>query len=142
LLVLFACLSLVLLGCGKKSLPRPPRRPLPPAVQDLSHSIQGDIVELKWTLPVSAKGSVSEPAMFKVLRAALTKEDIECKKCPIRFEPVAEIPILQKESGTSGLRSFSFTEAIESGYLYIYKVVAFDEYGNGGKDSNRIEFDY
>jgi hypothetical protein len=130
------------LGCGKKNLPRPPRRPLPPAVQDLSHSIQGDIVELKWTLPVSAEGSGSEPVVFKVFRVALTKEDIECEKCPIRFMPVAEIPIMYKESGTSGPRSFSFTETIETGYLYIYKVVAFDEYGTGSKNSNRVEFDH
>lgn len=140
-LVLLGGLTFVWLGCGKKGPPRPPKRPLPPVVQDLRHTIQGDIVELSWTLPGTAGGSASAPAEIKVFRAAQSDAEIGCETCPIRFVAVAEIPIHEKPSEKSEPRTLSFTETIDPGYRYIYKVIVFDEYGIGGKDSNTVEFD-
>lgn len=142
LLVLIGGLSFVWLGCGKKGPPRPPKRPLPPAVRDLRLTVQGDIVELSWTLAAAAGGAASTPAAIKVFRAAQSEVEIGCETCPIRFVTVAEIPIHEKESEKSEPRALSFTETIEPGYRYIYKVIAFDEYGIGGKDSNIVEFDH
>jgi hypothetical protein len=36
----------------------------------------------------------------------------------------------------------SYSEFVEVGYRYIYKVIVFDEYGIGGKDSNIVKFDH
>ncbi len=142
LLLLLGGLSFVCLGCGKKGPPRPPKRPLPPVVQDLRHTIQGDVVELSWTLPGPAGGSASAPAAIKVFRAVQSDEEISCETCPIRFVAVAEIPIHENASEKSESRTLSFTETIDPGYRYIYKVIVFDEYGIGGKDSNTVEFDH
>jgi hypothetical protein len=35
-----------------------------------------------------------------------------------------------------------FTEVLEPGYRYIYKVIAYDEDGEGSKDSNTVKFDH
>lgn len=142
LMVALSGLTILWLGCGKKGPPRPPKRPLPPVVQDLRHTIQGDIVELSWTLPGATGGGASTPVTIKVLRATQFGEEIKCEKCPLRFAVVAKIPIHEKASEKSEPRIFSFTEMIDPGYRHIYKVIVFDEYGIGGKDSNIVKFDH
>jgi hypothetical protein len=142
LLVALGGLSFVWLGCGKKGPPRPPQRPLPPVVKDLGHTIQGNIVELSWTLPGTAGGSAAEPAAIKVLRATQTSEEIGCESCPFRFVVAAEIPLHAKASDRSGLRILRYSEMIDPGFRYIYKVIIFDEYGIGGKNSNIVKFDH
>lgn len=141
LFVTIAGISLVWLGCGKKSSPRPPKRPLPPAVENLRYAIQGDMVELSWTHPTTAGGNFSEPASIKVFRAVLSGEEIKCENCPVRFEVVAEIPMHLKASRNKGLRTLRYSEKIDPGYRYIYKVIVFDEYGIGSQNSNIVQFD-
>ena len=135
-------ISFVWLSCGKKGSPRPPERPLPPAVEDLRYAIQGDMVELSWTQPATAGGNASKPASIKVLRAVLSKEEIKCENCPVRFEAVAEIPIHTATSRKEDLCTLRYTEKIDLGYRYIYKVIVFDKYGIGSKNSNVVQFDH
>ncbi len=132
-------LSLLGFGCGKKAPPVPPKRPAPPVVQDLSHTIQGDVVELSWTLPVASDSRAEE---IKVLRATQSGEEIGCEGCPLRFAVAAEIPIHHKAFEKSEPRTLRFTEKIEAGHRYIYKVIVIDEYGMRGKDSNFVKFDH
>jgi hypothetical protein len=134
-------LSAVWQGCGKKGPPRPPKRPLPPAVTDLRYAIQADRVELSWTLPVADEAHASEPASMKVFRAILSGEGIKCENCPLRFEVVAELPVHVKAHRAESLRTLRYSENIDPGYRYIYKVVVFDKYGFGSKDSNVVQFD-
>ena len=142
LLMALAVLSCVWQGCGKKGPPRPPKRPLPPVVQDLRHTLKNDVVELSWTLPSTAGGNIAKPATIKVLRASQTGQEIGCEECPLRFEIVAEIPVHAKASDKSGPRRLQYSEIIDSGYRYIYKVILFDEYGYSGKASNSVKFDH
>lgn len=142
LLLSLGGLSLAWLGCGKKGPPRPPKRLLPPVVKDLRHTIHGNIVELSWTLPDTAEGSAADPAAIKVLRAKQSGEDISCEGCPLRFVVAAEIPIIARASEESEPQTFQFSEIIDSGYRYFYKVTVFDEDGFGGTDSNIIKFDH
>ena len=135
-------ISSLWLGCGKKGPPRPPKRPLPLAVEDLRFAIQGDIVELSWTHPATSGDNASRPASIKVFRALVSSEDIECENCPLRFETVAEIPIYAKASREEHSRIFRYTEKIEPGYRYTYKVIVFDKYGIGSKNSNVVQFDH
>lgn len=130
------------MSCGKKGPPRPPRRPLPPAVQDLRHSVHGNVVELRWTLAGAAGRGASPAAAVKVFRAAQSDEDLGCKTCPIRFAVVGEIPIHDKAPEHAESGALRFTEVVEPGYRYSYKVIVFDKYGIGGKDSNIVEFDH
>ncbi len=129
------------IGCGQKGPPQPPRRPLPPAVKDLSYVIHGDTVELSWTVPMTEDRKASSPAAVKVFRSRLTAQEAACENCPIRFVLSADIPIHQKGSEKSTPLRMRYTEAVEPGYRYIFKVVVLDEYGIGSQDSNNIDFD-
>ena len=130
------------IGCGKKGPPRPPRRPLTPTVKNLEYSVYNDIVKLSWTIPGAESSNVSPPAAVKVFRSRLSAEEAGCENCPIRFVETGDIPIHKKPSEKSKPIKMSYTESVEPGYRYIYKVTVFDEYGIKGKDSNIVKFDY
>ena len=142
LFVVLTGMCLLWVGCGRKGPPRPPQRPLPPKVNDLAYSLRDDRVELSWTVPGAAAGSASPAAAVKVFRARLSAEEAACENCPIRYDLVGDIPIQKKQSDKSKSTRMSYTESIEPGYRYIYKVIVYDEYGIGGKDSNIVKFDY
>jgi hypothetical protein len=135
-------LSFFWIGCGQKGPPRPPHRPLPPAVKDLSYVVYNQIVELSWTIPDAEGRKASPPAAVKVFRSRLTAEEASCENCPVRYSASADIPIHQKRSEKSKPIRMSHTEFIEPGYRYLYKVIVFDEYGISGKDSNVVKFDH
>ena len=142
LFVVLAGMCLLWVGCGRKGPPRPPQRPLPPKVNDLTYSLRDDRVELSWTVPGAAAGKASPPTAVRVFRARLPAEEAACENCPIRYDLSGDIPIQKKQSDKSKPTRMSYTESIEPGYRYIYKVTVYDEYGIGGKDSNIVKFDY
>ncbi|MGD9081850.1 MAG: hypothetical protein PVG96_21065 [Desulfobacterales bacterium] len=143
LLLLLVGSSLLWIGCGKKGPPLPPRRPLPAAVKDLEYTVRNDIVELNWTVPGKEENrSAAPPASVKVFRSSLSAEEAGCENCPIRFTVSGDIPIHRKRSEKSKPIRMSYSEFVEVGYRYIFKVIVFDEYGIGGKDSNIVKFDH
>lgn len=143
LLLILVGSSLLWIGCGKKGPPRPPRRPLPPAVKDLEYTVHNDIVKLSWTVPGKEESrSAAPPATVKVFRSRMSAEDASCENCPIRFAVSADIPIHKQRSEKSQPMRMSYTEFVETGYHYVYKVTVFDENGIGGKDSNIVKFDH
>jgi predicted small lipoprotein YifL len=141
LLLVLAASSLVWIGCGKKGPPRPPQRPLPPTVDDLAYRLHNDRVELSWTVPVAAPGSASPAVSVKVFCSRLSSEEAGCENCPIRYNLSGDIPIQKKPSEKSKPIKMRYSEPVEPGYHYIYKVTVYDEYGIGGKDSNIVKFD-
>jgi hypothetical protein len=143
LLLVLAGSSLFWIGCGKKGPPRPPRRPLPPAVKDLEYTVHNDIVKLSWTVPGNAESrNAAPPATVKVFRSRMSDEDASCENCPIRFAVSGDIPIHKQRSEKFKPIRMSYTEFVETGYHYVYKVAIFDENGIGGKDSNIVRFDH
>jgi hypothetical protein len=143
LLLVLAGSSLFWIGCGKKGPPRPPRRPLPPAVKDLEYTVHNDIVELNWTVPGKAESlNAAPPATVKVFRSRMSAEDASCENCPIRFAVSGDIPIHKQRTEKFEPIRMSYTEFVETGYHYVYKVAVFDENGIGGKDSNIVRFDH
>ena len=141
-LLVLAGLIFLGFGCGKKGPPRPPLRPLPPVVNNLEYTIHDDIVELSWSVPAAGGDKAAPPAAVKVFRSRLTAAEAGCENCPVRYSVAADIPILQKRSEKSKPIKSSYTEFVESGYRYIYKVNVFYKYGISGKDSNIIKFDH
>ncbi|MGD2187723.1 MAG: hypothetical protein PVI71_16445 [Desulfobacterales bacterium] len=130
------------MGCGQKGSPRPPLRPVPAAVKDLSYVIYNQIVELSWTFPGAEDRSASPPAGYKVFRSKWSAEESSCEKCPLTFNEVGNIPIPVKQSHESKAEKLRFTESLEPGYHYVYKVIVYDEDGISSKDSNAVEFDH
>jgi hypothetical protein len=143
LLLVLAGSSLLWIGCGKKGPPRPPRRPLPPAVKDLDYVVDNNIVKLSWTVPGKEESrDAAPPAAVKVFRSRMSAEDASCENCPIRFAVSGDIPIHKQRPEKSKPIRMSYTEFVETGYHYVYKVTVFDKNGIGGKDSNIVRFDH
>ena len=142
LLLVFAGSGLLWSGCGQKGPPRPPSRPLLPAIKDLAFNIHDGRVELTWTVPVTGDRKGSYPAAVKVFRSRVPVEEAGCKNCPIRYTMAGDIPIQKRRSDISEPIRMSYAELIEPGYRYIFKVIVYDEDGTGGRDSNVVRFDY
>jgi predicted small lipoprotein YifL len=141
-LLVLAGSNFLLNGCGQKGPPRLPRRPLPPAIKDLAFSVHDGMVELTWTVAIPAGRSASSAAAVKVFRSRVSAEEGGCKNCPIRYTVAGDIPIQKKRSDKSEPIRMRYTEFVEPGYRYIFKVIVYDEDGNGGKDSNVVKFDH
>ena len=61
----------------------------------------------------------------------------ECPNCPIIFKQVGDVP--RPEAGTAAT-PLVFTQELEPGYRYRFKVRAYDDDGLAGRDSNFIQF--
>jgi len=124
----------ILQGCGRKGAPIPPRIVVPPAVTDLGLNMDGDIIRLMWSVPQSGGKPAPEVAGFIVYRSKTMLTDA-CQKCPIQFRQVADVVI-----GTKGSRKepLLYTETLESGYEYRYKVTAYTRKRIMGGESNVV----
>jgi hypothetical protein len=141
---LLALTGLMVFGvaCGKKGPPRPPRQKEPPAITDLDYTINGNILELYWTIPKADDKSPPDLAGFKIFRSKLVDEEAACKDCPIRFSEVGDVPIQVKRIDHPKAKQPHFSELLEPGYRYIYKVVAYNKDRVASKDSNTVQFYY
>ena len=108
--------------------------------------MDGDILRLTWSIPLLYEDSESEDirktdgkpapevAGFIVYRSKTLLTDA-CQKCPNRFRQVADILIGSKASRKKPLL---YTETIESGYEYRYKVTAYTRKRIMGAESNVV----
>ena len=129
-------------GCGRKGAPQPPQQSVPARVNDLSYRINNDKVELRWTVTAADHPGASDPAAVKLYRFKQSAEESDCKKCPIRFTEIADLPVQKKRFEKSRSSTMSFTDALEQGYRYIYKVIVYSQDGVAGRDSNTVEFSF
>jgi hypothetical protein len=131
----------MLSGCGNKAMPEPPSGNRPPKVIDLGYSISENTIKLSWTIPKTSDKAKSPVTGFLIYRSKQSSVKADCPNCPIYFLKAGDVLV---RGGVSGRPESSvvFTQAIESGYRYIYKVKAYDADGVAGKDSNLIDFTY
>jgi len=136
------CIAVFSLGCGRKAPPVPPRHEPPPAVNDLSSSIEGDMLRLFWTVPEANKKIMSNLSGFVVYRSKKIVSKSECKKCPLLFKRIADVPVDVINQKDSKKKFMTYNETLEKGYRYSYKVTAYSDSGITGRESKCIEFIY
>ena len=132
----------LLLGCGKKAPPSPPRQVAPPIVKDLRKSIVGDQVRLSWKLPTVKSGSESALSGFSVFRSRTKITEPDCPGCPVLFEKISDIPIHEIGSAAGDGKKVTYVDTLKKGYRYRYKVTVNWVGGKRGEDSNAVAFDY
>lgn len=125
-------------GCGVKAPPRPPKRPLPAAVSDLSGSMDGDVLQLTWGIPPEGDDA-SEATEFAVYRSKTPAAEADCRNCPLTFQHVKQISVTPSDRQAGRM---SFSEGLEKGYRYRYKLRTYDAFGAGSDDSNLFSMDY
>jgi hypothetical protein len=126
-------------GCGRKAPPEPPLGARPAKVKDLSFSLTDKTIKLSWTIPLGDGKKTLPISGFLIYRSRQNSIEKECPNCPLRFVEVGDVPAPAAGSATA---SVIFTQPIEPGYRYVYKVVAYTDEGRKGRDSNRVDFEY
>ncbi len=121
-------------GCGRKGPPIPPQQTVPPAVTDLGVNMDGDVLRLMWSIPKIGGKPVPDVAGFIVYRSKTMLTDA-CQKCPDQFRQIADMVIGSKESRKKPL---VYTETLESGFEYRYKVTAYTRKRIMGAESNVV----
>lgn len=136
--VMLACFSMGggLGGCGVKTPPVPPQSEPPPAVTDLAGTIEGDTIRLRWTIP-AWQSDQDELAVFRIYRSQIPISEIFCEDCPIAFDLIDEVPISRANRETGIM---TYTDRLEKGNRYIYRILPVTEQGRIGAQSNVIRF--
>jgi hypothetical protein len=138
--MLWVFVAVVIGGCGKKGPPEPPSGNKPPAVRDLGYSITENTIKLSWTIPETTEKAKSAVAGFLIYRYQQPAYERECPGCPVNFQQVGDVPARRAKSDNSAAPPLVFSQTIEIGYRYIYKVNAYDDRGIGSRDSNLVQF--
>ena len=143
ILALFALVPATLLfpGCGKKANPEPPSGSRPPKVIDLAYTISENTVRLSWSIPETSDAAKSQAIGFLIFRSKQPSAESDCLNCPIHFLKIGDALVRDGSPG-SAEPSVVFTQTLEPGYRYMYKVKAYDDDGTVGNDSNLVEFTY
>jgi predicted small lipoprotein YifL len=126
-------------GCGIKGPPAPPQqRPAPPVV-DLQHRLDGPVFSLSWRLADSGREHFAPAEACRVYRAKTSLNESGCPACPPVFEPVAVVPVDGAASSRSAMR---YTETLDAGFAYTYKVTCSAKNGISGDASQRVSVSY
>jgi predicted small lipoprotein YifL len=136
IIVMLVSIYLLFCGCGKKGPPVPPRRENPPAIEDLSHRLDGNSLELSWSVPEKDNSRQPDLAGFKVYVSKIALSESECENCPLKFKAIADVPIRKKAEQ----KQLMYSETLGSGYQYVYMVRGYSEDGLISEDSNYINF--
>ena len=132
----------VLWGCGKKGPPKPPTVSKPPGVVDLVYRISGNALELSWSIPAQNEEARLPITGFLIYRSRQSVLEEACPDCPIRFKIIGDVPVRGAGSGQIGESAITFTETIETGYRYVYKVHGYSRNGIRSETSNLVEFTF
>ena len=133
---LLVIVYVLLYGCGRKGPPVPPRRENPPAIEDLSHRLDGNSLEMSWSVPEKDNSRQPDLAGFKVYVSKVPLSESECENCPLKFKAIADVPIRKKAEQ----KQLMYTETLGSGYQYVYMVRGYSDDGLISEDSNYINF--
>ena len=136
IIVMLVSIYLLFCGCGKKGPPVPPRREKPPAIEDLSHRLDGNGLELSWSVPEKDSSRQPDLAGFKVYVSKVPLSESECENCPLKFKAIADVPIRKKAEQ----KQPRYSETLDSGYRYVYMVRGYSQDGLISEDSNYINF--
>jgi hypothetical protein len=133
--------AFMLAGCGKKAMPNPPSGKKPPKVTDMDYRIGESTIKLSWTIPKTSDKANSPVTGFYIFRSKQSSIETDCPNCPIHFLKIGDVLV---RGGVSGKPepSVVFSQPIEPGYRYIYKVNAYNADGVAGQDSNLIDFTF
>jgi len=129
-------------GCGKKGPPEPPTGSRPPTVRDLGYSVSNNTINLSWTIPQPDEEAQLPITGFLIFRSQQSLVERECPNCPILFKSIGDVPVRGPGPGQPGEPPITFTETIEPGYRYIYKVHGYSADGIRSRNSNFVEFTF
>jgi len=120
-------------GCGVKGPPTAPGYTKPPIVRDLKYQVTENRLTLTWSIP-SGTNSSKVVASANVYRLKQPLDNTPCPDCPKAFRMIKKIP-----ARSNGMQ---FSDSLEKGFGYYYKIVLSDSGDRGGEDSNVVHYKY
>ncbi len=133
--------AVMMWGCGKKGPPEPPTGFKPPKVRYFRYGVSNNTVKLSWTIPEPDEKAQLSITGFLIYRYQQSAAQRECPNCPIIFKLIGDVPVRSPGSGQSEL-PITFTQTIEPGYRYTYKVNGYSEGGIRSRNSNFAQFTF
>jgi hypothetical protein len=115
-------LVIVSLGCGRKSLPRPPRQIYPPAIEEVQATLTANTVELSWKVPATDRWINSRPSSFLIYRAVTAREPDACPSCPVDFELWAVIEMQDYDEVPQPGAELSILDVLSLPGVYVYRI--------------------
>jgi len=134
--------SVMIWGCGKKGPPEPPTGSRPARVRDLGYGVSKNTIKLSWTIPRPDETAQLPISGFLIFRSQQSLIERECPNCPVQFKTIGDVPVRGPGPGQAGEAPITFTETIEPGYRYIYKVNGYSGDDIRSRDSNFVEFTF
>ncbi len=145
--LLIAVTLFFLFGCGKKGDPLPPKplMPLPP--NQLSYTLEDNLLTLSWHDANKDSGTTSQQGVFtefskalfskpgggvNIFQAAREQSKGACQTCPLMFEAVAVVDSSKTQ----------YQHPIDPGFIYYYKLKSFTNEHLTSDDSETLSFEY
>ncbi|MCU0597886.1 MAG: hypothetical protein MUE70_01340 [Desulfobacterales bacterium] len=129
---------LLAVACGRKDLPLPPKIIEPPVVEKIKADLNGDKLQLTWPIPKTDEADAL--AGFYVYRSKEKAGAPPCSQCPVRFDRAADIAydsvslMIEKNA--------VYSEKLEKGCQYKYRVTTYSAYGDEGLPSEEVTVIY
>ncbi len=124
---------LILGGCGIKRAPKLPKVKTPTGINDLRATVAGEDILLEWTTAGLERQGDRAAQGFYVYRSDAPADAEVCEDCPTLFRRVGLVKIYRELAPEEVL---SYREPMRAGVRYIFKVVAYNDHGLLGEDSN------
>jgi hypothetical protein len=137
LLAIMGCMF-VEVSCGRKAPPLPPKAIAPPVVEKIKAGQDNGKLRLTW--PIPDVHETEALAGFFVYRSKEKASDLPCSQCPVQFDKVADIAY--DSFSLKFEKQAVYTENLERGYQYKYRVTSYSAYGDEGQPSGEITIDY
>jgi len=136
MIVVLAFGTVFLAGCGKKRPPVAPQQIPLPVVTDLQATVDGQTVTLTWRIPRRDGRPDPMVAGFFLYRAKIALAEADCVDCPVPFKRLADMAVSAAAPKEADAPEMTYTETLEKGFRYIYKVAIYTTEKAVGPDSN------
>lgn len=103
---------------------------------DLAGTIEGDTIQLSWTIP-AWESDEDDLAGFRIYRSRISLSEVFCEDCPITFTLIDKVSITRANRQAEIM---TYTDRLEKGNRYIYRILPVTELGLTGPESNVIRF--
>lgn len=118
-------------GCGRKAPPLVPLNEQPQPPSTLEYQLHKEVVTIKWAY-TGDNEDFSRYQGFQVFKAARDISEDGCVGCPLAFKQQASLLSMV----------FEYSEKIEKGFRYYYRIRAFTGKNIFSEYSKTIQFEF
>jgi len=128
----------MLVGCGRKGPPVPPAAVIPSPIRDLNAKIQGDKIQLTWSVPARDGAPLEGIRSFRVSRHTVPRSTPPCPGCPLSFEELHKIKVSNPAPARIDHGRIVYSVWFNPEFRYAFKVLVVHKSGGVSDDSNVV----